>query len=158
MPLDWSRGKNPYVHTYFGRLRLGANATPQQIVRKADELKNKLAAGKTVELAGVALDEHAISEAKSKLLEREALAEELLLVHPNTQRENARLKDYTQRLEQAITLPESDGPIALAHELCLLALLPQTIPGAVELPAWSSLKLVDAGDDDDLDLDIVFDG
>ncbi len=157
MPLHWTRGRNPFVHSYFGRLKLGPNANPRQIVGREADLSRQISNGKEVTLANVRLDAHAISEAKSMLLNRETLAEEMLLVHPQPVRTQSHLKERLKQLEEAVTLPRTPPTVGLKHPLAIYWFLPQPGPDVVERPPLAALGLVSAGQDPDLDLDVVFD-
>lgn len=157
MPLKWERGINPYVHTYFGKLGLGPRATPPQIIQTANALKQKLQAGRPVELDGVPLDEHVISEAAMKLREKEVLAQELLLVHPQTQVENRKHQELVKRLQQAAALPEGRPAIPLRQPLAIFCFLPAPDAEAAALPEWQDFGLVGPDDEEDLRLHIVFD-
>ncbi|MBI4602182.1 MAG: hypothetical protein HY721_09500 [Planctomycetes bacterium] len=156
MPLRWERGTNPYVFNYFGKLRLGPNATPQQIVAQAESLRLKLGFEK-VELAGRELDEHAIQEASARLRDPGPLAQELLLVHPQGKKEGGKLKALAEKLRGLAVVPDERFPIGLIHPLGIFWLLPAPGVEAAELPAWSDLGLVGPGDEKDRQLDMVFD-
>ncbi len=157
MPFKWDRGINLYVHNHFGRLRLGPNNGPRQIVAQAKNLAQKLAAGGPVELAGQKLDEHAINEASNRLREPGPLAQELLLVHPQTQKESSKLRALADRLRQLAVFPDEHFPLDLVHPLSLFWFIPAPGVEAAELPEWAAFQLVEAGDPQDLELDIVFD-
>lgn len=157
MPLVWKADANPYVHTAFAVLGLGPNATPPQVVHKAEDLGKKLAGGKAVDVAGVPLDEHAVAEAAKTLKDKETLAEELLLAHPHTAAESKKLKDTIKKLAAAALAAAPPPALPLRHPLAAFALLPPPAPEAVERPTWADFGLPDVGHPDDLALDIVFD-
>lgn len=159
MPFKWELGKNPYVFNYFGKLELGPTAKPGQIVTQA-RMRSQTANAQPgkLQLGGVVLDEHVIMEASGKLREPAALAEELLLVHPQTRRERDRLTKVVEELRQITAVPEYMQQVRLHHPLALLWLLLPPGAEAAELPVWSDLGLSEAGDEADQALDIVFDG
>jgi len=157
MPLKWERGVNPYLHTYFARLRIGPNVPPAQIAQQARQLKQLLGT-REIELGGRKLDEHAVSEAATKLMkDPPALAQELLLAHALPREEGGKLKNACEEARQAATLPDERGPLPLGHTLGIFWFVPPPGPDAAALPAWEDFGFVDAGADDDLVLDIVFD-
>jgi hypothetical protein len=157
MPLKWERGQNPYLHTYFGRLRIGPNVPPAQIAQQAKQLKQSLSSH-DIELGGRKLDEHTLSEAASKLMkEPNALAQELLLVHPLPRDESAKLKKACEEIRQTAVLPENRSPLPCVHPLAVFWFLPAPGPEATEPPAWEDFGFVAAGDEADLALDIIFD-
>ncbi|HYH67189.1 MAG TPA: hypothetical protein VD866_21010 [Urbifossiella sp.] len=157
MPLKWTPGVNPFVHTYFRKLRVGAIATFRQIDDSAKDLKRNLAGGATVELDGVRLDEHDIAEAATALQKKESLAEELLLVHPQTGGENKKIKELVKKLQAATALGDERPAVPLRHPLAVFAYVPAPEPAAVEWPAWGEFGLPGPGHPDDRALDIVFD-
>jgi hypothetical protein len=157
MPLKWERGKNLYVHSYFGRLKAGPNTLIRQLISLADNQIKVFAAGKKIDLAGVELDEHAISEAKKAFLNPRSHAEELLLAHPQSHREQKKLKQIAEQIRETAQLPDTTGSMALYHPLAIMWFLPSPGPEAAELPPWSEFAFVEAGDPEDLELDIVFD-
>ena len=156
MPLKWQRGTNPYVHHYFGKLRLGPHATAPQIAVKPRELVKLLSSGQKVELAGVCLDEHALKEAANELRKPQTLAQELLLVHPQSQRETGKLKGLLARLGQ-LDWTEGRFALELVHPLAIFWFLPAPGGEAAELPPWEAFAIAAPGCDDDAALDIVFD-
>lgn len=157
MPLEWQRGLNPYMFNYFGKLQLGPNALPTQIVAQAKNLAQLLSAGQTLELAGEVLDEHAINDASSKLREPRPRAEELLLVHPQAEGGKSRLKKIRAKLQKLAMIPEERPMPELRHPLAVLWFVPAPDPEAAELPPWGEFGFVVPGDEDDRQLDIVFD-
>ena len=158
MPLKWTWGRNPFVDTHLGRLGLGPNATAVQVVHRASELKKKLASSLSVSVGGLSLDEHAVEEARASLLENDTLARELVLVHPQTQRQSLQLRDQVRELEEVVTTSGSlQVAVELNHALCLLWFLPAAWPEPLELPELEAFELVGAGDTEDLALDVVFD-
>ncbi len=157
MPLRWQRGTNPYVHNYFGRLRIGPNTKPRLIVEHAKRQRQKLATGEKLELAGQEVDEHAVGEASERLRESGSLAEELLLVHPQSDQKGKQWKEMANQLQEAARLSEDREPLALAHPSGILWFTPAPGVEAADLPEWEALGLVGPGDPEDLALDIVFD-
>lgn len=159
MPLKWERGKNPYIYNYFGKLQVGPNMRPTQIVAQARSLVQMIIAGEDIRCAAnFPLDEHAINEASSKLRDPRALAEELLLVHPQPEREKTgKVKKLVDQIKQKATMPKCDTPIPLLHPLAVFWLIPTPGQEAVDLPDWDELGFVGPGDPEDLLLDIVFD-
>jgi hypothetical protein len=159
MPLKLEKGKNPYVCNYFGKLRVGPNMRPAQIAQQARNLVQRIASGEEVSCAaGHPLDEHAVNEASNKLREPRALAEELLLVHPQPQQEGAKkTRDLVARLREKATIPKTREPIPLRHPAAIFWFTPAPGPEAVELPGWEAFGLVACNDAEDLALDIVFD-
>lgn len=157
MPLRWQRGSNPYIHHYFGRLRLGPNANPRQIVEQAKSLRQKLGAGKPLDLGGQALDEHAVGEAAERLREPGPLAEELLLVHAQPAKKGQDWKVLVERLRRAAAVSDDRGPLPLVAPTAILWFTPAPGPECAELPEFEAFGLVGPGDPEDLALDIVFD-
>ncbi len=158
MPLKWQPGINPYMHTYFAKLRAGPNVRADQLIQQCRELKKLLAAGKPVTLDSTSLDEHALSEAATKLTrEPAALAQELLLVHPQPKDEGKKLKRVCAELRQASALDETREPLPLAHPLAILWFTPPPAPDVIGRPDWREFGFVESGDEQDLALDIVFD-
>lgn len=157
MPLKWERGKNPYTHNYFGRLGIGPNVSPGQIIARAKQLKQQMDSREEVVSAGERLDDHAVSEASQKLREPQTRAHELLLVHPQPQGEGKKLKKLCDDLRHAASLPEVRPPLPLLHPFALFWFAPAPGSEAAELPDWSAFGLVDPGSEPDRALDIVFD-
>ena len=156
--MKWERGKNPYLHNYFGKLFIGPNATPPQIVSQARKLVQKRKAGKVVELAGEELDDHAINESSAKLRDPRSLAEELLLVHPQPQREDKKkMKLLLDRLCKTAVVSEGRYPVPLVHPMAIFWFIPSPGPETAKMPEWDAFGLVEAGNSQDLQLDIVFD-
>jgi len=157
MPLRWQRGVNPYVFSYFGKLRSGPNATLTQIKARAADYTRRIAAGETLDLLGQPLDDFAVSEAARRLLEPAGHAEELLLVHPQRPDARGNLDALANKMAQAATLPDRPRTLALAHPGAIFWFLPAPDVDAASLPEFGKLGLVAAGDEPDLQLDIVFD-
>ena len=157
MPLKWEPGTNPYVHNYFGKLRIGPNVRPAGILQRAKGLVQTLNAGGSIELRGLRLDEHSINEASRKLGEPAALAQELLLVHPPLQGDNKNLKVLVARVGEAATLAEARAPLSLLHPAAIFWFTPLPGPECAALPDWDAFAFTGPLDAADLDLDIVFD-
>lgn len=157
MPLKWEPGRNPYREHYFARLRLGPNASQTQIVGQAHQLKQRITAGAQVAIGDLVLDEHAISEASAKLREPEALAEELLLAHPQPKDDRKRLRNLIDPLRHAAAITPDFAPLSLRHPLALFWFLDPPGLEAVPPPDSSEFGLAQPGDESDQALDIVFD-
>jgi hypothetical protein len=157
MPLKWERGKNLYADTYYARLKLGPNVTPNLIVSQAANLKQKLSAGSRLEAAGRALDEHAISEAQKELLDAEARAEELLLVHPEPAKESKRGPTAADGLLVAAAPSHERPPLPLWNAAALFWFTRPPGVEAAPLPPWDAFEFVGPGAPADVDADIVFD-
>jgi len=157
MPLKWERGVNPYVFSYFGKVRSGPNSTPAQIQARATALINRLSAGESVALADRPLDEFAISEAAKGLLEPGVQAEELLLVHPQRRDERANLDRVVTQVTQAAALADERQMPALVCAGAIFWFVPAPDGDSARLPAFEALGLVTPGDEKDLQLDVVFD-
>lgn len=164
MPLVWKRGKNPYVFTYYGILQLGPhdadpNFRAKQVIDRAKAFSKRLAAGKTVELAGRPVDDHSIQDAKNMLGESDPRAHELLLAHPQPPPDgNAKAAtQYRDRLIKAAVVPEEAGLPCLVHPLALLWFTPAPGPATVTPPDWDDFDLGRPGDAEDRAHDIVFD-
>ena len=157
MPLKWRQGVNPYVFNYFGILQLGPTTPPRQIVAQAKNLAQLLVAGQTLELGGEKLDEHAISDASSKLRDPRPHAEELLLVHPQSEGGKSRLKKTCSELQKLAVIPAERPTPELHDPLAALWFVPVPSPKASEIPPWVDFDFVTPGDEDDRQLDIVFD-
>ena len=157
MPLKWNRGVNPYVFNYFGKLRVGPESRPVQIVEQAKKLNQLLMAGEAIVLAGEELDEHALNEASSKLREPSPLAEELLLVHYCKQATGRQPQKLVDQLHTLVTLPDDRTVPELRDPLAIYWFLQPPGEEVAELPPSSDLGLVEPGAAEDLELDIVFD-
>lgn len=160
MPLRWEKGKNPFVHNYFGILHVGANTPPAQIVAQARELKTKLDAGKEVtSVAGTALDEFAINDASQNLLEAASRAEEMLLAHRQPPRgvNKSEVQKLCKALTEATELPEDDSTLPLRDATSLFWFVPQPGVDLFDLPDWRELCLEDEHSEADQLLDVVFD-
>lgn len=156
MPLKWERHVNPFVHTHFGRLRLGPNASRRQINDTAAELLKKLVAGHKITIGGVELDEFAISDASKKLLEPGPLALELLLTHPQPREDGHKTKKLCEQVRK-VGLPAEPRRMTLVHPAAVFWFTPTPGPEVLPLPHWEDLDTVRAGSDEDLDLDCAFD-
>lgn len=157
MPLQWNRDRNPYIHSCFGRLRLGPNAKKTVIVEQARNLAKQVAAGHGVILAGIDLDEHAVNDAASRLQDAATLGHELLLTHSQPARDKKRLNKVVDDIRTMATLPEDPSLPELQHALSLFWFVRAPGPDAAELPPLEAFGLVQAGDDQDSALDVVFD-
>lgn len=160
MPMKWERGrKSPYACNHFAVLRVGPNTRRPEIKQTSDNAFRELQTGSKVLCAcGHEVDQHQLGYATSQLLEANSLAEELLLIHPQPHRDKrAKVRILVDNLHKAAALPLPRGSIPLRHPAAIFWFIP--LPGAdtIELPAWSDFGLVQAGDPDDLALDIVFD-
>ena len=67
------------------------------------------------------------------------------------------MKTLAERLQKAATLPLPRGPISLRHPAAVFWFLPTPTSDLIEWPEWREFGLVEAGDPEDLALDIVFD-
>jgi hypothetical protein len=157
MPLIWQNGINPYIFNYFGKLQIGPNAPPANFQPQAKRFVQKLAAGETIELAGQRLDEHAVNEASRKLLDPRVRASELLLIHPQLGQSGKPLKTIADQIRRETTLPSDQELPPLSSATAAFWFIPQPGPEAAELPPFEAFGLVAAGDEADLQLDIVFD-
>jgi hypothetical protein len=157
MPMKWVRDTNPYVHNYFGRLRIGPNATPVQIGAQSKKLLQKIVSGQKVILVGQELDEHAVSEAAKKLYEPASLGEELLLVHPQKTQKDRVWKKLAEQVQRLAVFPVPECPPPLVHPLAVFWFVPAPGVEAVELPPWEAFGFVEPGDEADIALDVVFD-
>lgn len=159
MPLKWESGKkSPYACNHFAVLRVGPNTSRPAISQTKEDTLRRLKAEKVYCACGHEVDLHQVSHATNQLLEPGSLAEELLLVHPQPPKDNKdRVKILAKNLHKAATLPLNKGTIQLRHPAAVLWFTPAPGPEAIEPPAWEDLGLVEAGDPEDLALDIVFD-
>jgi hypothetical protein len=159
MPFRWEKWKNPYICNYFGMLQVGPNVSHQQIAAKARELIQKIAAGQKISLPpDHELDEHAVSEASTKLRDPRSAAEELLLVHPQPEtEERSRIKALVEQVRKKAALPSERAAIPLRDPLGVFWFAPTPGVEAAELPEWAEFGLTSARDPEDLALDIVFD-
>ena len=158
MPLKWERGTNPYVHNYFGKLHVGPNMRPVEMLQRARSLTQLLAVDDTsVELRGVSLDAHSIKEAARRLGEPGALAHELLLVHQPQQRDSKKLKALAANISELATVAEERPRLLLLHAAAIFWFTP--LPGSecATLPEWEEFGFTGSNDEADLELDIVFD-
>ena len=157
MPIQWKRGKNPYVHNSFGVIGVGPNTPRNTALALGIDLAKKVKAGGRVELGGEPLDAQQIAEAQKVMQEDELRVRELLLVHPAVRQDLSKLKDVVRKLHQVALLPRGQEPLPLVHPLAALWFVPP--PGA-EAALWPPLEdfhLVGPGEPPDLELDIVFD-
>src|SRR5688500_8853172 len=83
MPMQWSRGRNPYAFNHLAVLGLGAGLTRPMIAQQRQNLTQRLTAGQPVEVAGQPINQTIVGEAARQLHLAAALAEELLLAHPH---------------------------------------------------------------------------
>jgi len=157
MPLEWKRGKNPYVYNFFGVLQVGPNTTERHINHLAKQLSNRIKAGFPPKLEDEELDDHQIGEARGALLSEERRALELLLVHPEIGQKKSRLKEVVKDLRQTAVLAESYDSLPLVHPVGIFWFLPQPEVDAAVWPPLEDFHLVNPGDDADTQFDIVFD-
>ncbi len=157
MPLTWKRDVNPYTRNFFGILGVGPNVTRGQIAATGQNLTKICGAGRPPDLAGQPLDVHEISEASSRLLADASWAAELLLVHPEVRRKSKQLKQIKKQIDEAAIIPEQRASIPLLHPAAVFWLLPPPGPEVAPLPPLTELGLAEAGNPEDLALDIVFD-
>ncbi len=157
MPFKWESGKNPYRYNYFGRLGVGPNVQPREVIAIAKKRCQSLAAGRMLKYTDEHLDEHAVHEASKYLRKPMSLAEELLLVHPQTRHDEKRLEKLTEQVRQLAVLPEDSRSLPLYHPLAIFWFLPAPGIEAAEMPGWYDFGFVEPGDPEDLELDIVFD-
>jgi hypothetical protein len=157
MPLKWQRGVNPYRYNYFGKLHIGPHFRPPQLLEQARNLIQKLTGGEPIELPGPPLDEHAINEAVSKLREPRSLAEELLLVHAVGPKTKNRLRSVISDLQAVAVLPSERDPLELVGPATVFCLVGPPGAEAAAFPELSAFGFVQPGDEQDLQLDIVFD-
>jgi hypothetical protein len=155
--MKWVRGTNPYVHNYFGRLRIGPNATPVQIGAQRKKIAQKIDSGQDVILAGQKLDQHAVSEAANMLYEPASLGEELLLVHPQGTQKDRQWKKLAEQVRRLAVFPAPECPPPLVHPLAVFWFVPAPGVEVVELPPWEAFGFVEPGDEADIALDVVFD-
>ena len=148
MPLKWKRGRNPYIHNYFGILGVGPNTPTNKIVAEAQQL----AKTKTSEA-----ERHEVADAGSKLAKDEIRVAELLLVHPQPSHDERHYKRVKEQIQEVAQLPVSHPPIPLRRPEGIFWFLPAPGPEAASWPAWEELQLVGPNDPADLELDIVFD-
>lgn len=157
MPMKWLHGANPYVHNYFGRLRIGPNATPVQIGAQRKKLVQKIESGQEIVLAGQRLDQHTVSEAANMLYEPASLGEELLLVHPQRTQKDHEWKKLAAHVQCLAVFPIPECLPPLLHPLAVFWFIPAPSVEAVELPPWEAFGLVEPNDEADTALDIIFD-
>lgn len=159
MPMKWERGrKSPYACNHFAVLRVGPNTRRAEITQTSADILRELQTGKVLCACGHEVDQHQVGRATSQLLEADSLAEELLLIHPQPPKDKrAKVRILVDNVHKAAALPLPRGPIPLRYPAAIFWFVP--LPGAdtIELPAWGDFGLVQAGDPDDLALDIVFD-
>lgn len=134
MPLKWTRGRNPYVHSDFRILRAGPGILPAQVVHLAADLSRTLTVRHELELDGMRITTADIHEASARLRDPETLAEERLLAHapPLSTPLCVDVAAYRQKLRQIIS----------------------TLIDAGELSEWNPGR---AGDAEDRRADILFD-
>lgn len=157
MPMQYKPGRNPYRYGYFGILKIGSNATPAQIVQQARKLCQELKAGVKHTLGTLEVDEHAVTEARAKLLDQATREEEVLLVHTPAAKDPRKLSALIDQLQELANLSPERPTQVLSHPLAVLWFLPAPGPDAVGLPSWEELGCSQAGDEQDLAMDIVFD-
>lgn len=157
MPLRWQSGGNPFRHSFFSILKCGPYATPQEIVQHSRRRSQELRAGEKNELLDIHLDDYLINGAARELRDPATRAEEMLLAHPPALKDKTRLKSIFAQIDKVVTLPAERPPIELVHPLGVLWFLPPPKPEAAAMPPWADLELGQAGDSDDLAMDVVFD-
>lgn len=157
MPLKWERGSNPYVHSYFGKLRLGPKIPPAGILQRARDLIKILSTGEVIKLRGIELDEHSINEASRKLNEPGPMAQELLLVHPPLQGDNKKLTGLAASVSEVASLEQERPNLSLLHPAAIFWFTPTPGPECAPLPDWGEFGFTGPNDELDLELDIVFD-
>ena len=148
MPLEWKRGKNPYIHNYFGILGVGPNTPINKIVFITQQLA-KIKASEA--------ERHEVADAGSKLQKDEIRVAELLLVHPQPSHDERHYKSTKEQIQEVAQLPAVYYPIPLRHPGGIFWFLPAPGPEAAAWPAWEELQLVGPNDPADLELDIIFD-
>jgi hypothetical protein len=159
MPFKWEKKKSPYRSNCYGTLKLGPNAEPKEVRAQAKNITDVLKVGMAVESAArVNLDEYAVNEASRMLNDPRTWAEELLLMHPQPQREGPdKLKKLVEEVRKSASLPEGRPRIPLRSAMGLLWFVPAPGPEAAQLPDWNDLGMVGPLDPEDLALDVVFD-
>ena len=160
MPMKWERGrKSPYACNHFAVLRVGPNTRRPEIKQTSDDVLREVETGSKVCCAcGHEVDVHQVGHAAGQLLEANSLAEELLLIHPQPPRDNkAKVRALADNLHRAAALPLPRCPIPLRHPAAVFWFTPIPCDDVIELPEWREFELVQAGDPEDLALDIVFD-
>jgi hypothetical protein len=156
MPLKWKRGINPYLRNHFSCLRIGPNAPTTVMIAQAKSLRTELDYGGAGGKLPGGFNGHDIDEARSRLGEPDTLAQELLLIHPQPAAGGKPASVFAELTRTAV-FPQDGVSLDLVHPLAVFCFLPPPPPEAVALPPWESLGLVGAGDEADLQLDIVFD-
>jgi hypothetical protein len=151
MPFTWQKGKNPYLFYYYSRLQIGPNTPALQIIQKAQSLTQLLkAAEKDRSAACRDLDEHAVSEAARELRNPRAVAEELLLVHPQPAGEDSsKLKALVEQLRKRAAFAGERPAIPLREPQAILWFLPAPGCEAVPLPPCDELGLTGTNDPED---------
>ena len=160
MPLKWEEDKNPFVENCFGKLHVGANTSPPQIVAQARELKRQMDAGLDVTSVGdVPLDEFTVNNASQILLTPEGRAEEMLLVHwqPSSGVKKAKIQELRKELTKATELPEGNSIPQLRCPAFIFWFVPRPGVELFDLPEWEELGLEHEHTDGDRRLDVVFD-
>jgi hypothetical protein len=138
-------------------LSVGPNTSTAQVVALAKQLATRVEAGAAPELGGAKIDAHQVSKACTCLQDEKTRAPELLLVHPEITHKRKQLDESLKKLRQAATLPVQPDPLPLVHPLGVFWFIPPPGPEAAAWPELAEVRLVGAGDDADLELDIIFD-
>lgn len=154
MPFTWKRGSNPYLNNAFGILEIGPFANKAIISQRAKELIKTV---KTPSKTDSGIDEHTINDALKRLRKPRTHAEEKLLVHPQTNQDMRRRNRLIKKLMEKAVPEKNDTPLKLCHPLALFWFTPFPDPAIVQAPTWDELGLPEAGGEEDMLCDVVFD-
>jgi hypothetical protein len=156
MPLVWRRNHNPYRMTYFSLLELGPAAPPGAIPQMRKKIAAKMKSRPHL-VAGRPVSEAEITEAESRLLDEQARAWEVLLVHPLPSLQSKRLQQICHAIAEEAPPKQVRRVLRLANPLGLAAFLPEPQPEDFALPAWEELGVLGPQAPEDRRLDIQFD-
>jgi hypothetical protein len=81
----------------------------------------------------------------------------MLLVHAPPGTDEGRLPELCDAVEDAATLPSSDGPLRLTDLTALALLIPRLHPADLPRPSWAELPIPGPASPQDLHDDIQFD-
>ena len=157
MPFKWKKGSNPYMNNAFGILGLGPFANKAVINQRAKELIKTVKSSVRTDSGDHAIDEHTINDASKRLQQPRTHAEEALLVHPQAPQDKRKRNRLVKELKETAVPEKNNEPLRFRHPLALFWFTPLPDPVIAQAPAWEDLGLPDAGGDEDLSDDVVFD-
>jgi hypothetical protein len=157
MPLKWRRGENPYLLSYFGRLQIGAHASPRQINAQVKNLTRQIKGGGEVRAGDRVISRADLTEAEARLLDQATWAAEVLLVHAGPGRATGHLPALCAAVTEAAALASMARPLPLADLTALAPLIPRPQAADLPRPSWGEFPVSAPDGPQDLAADIQFD-